>query len=373
MTSPAHDSAPRPWRWQWPQVQPRTTLLVWGICLVMGLWQGTVVRLALLADGSPLPASRPLVWEVTGALSAALLLPIMRTAALNAPRPRVGWTRFLGIHAIAFALYTSLHIVVMVVSRHALYSLFGWGDYHYGVMAFRVPMEVQKDVIAYGIAITAIVNVDLWRARHERALREATLESELRTAQLQSLTGQLQPHFLFNALNTISSVMYEDLGRTDRMLSDLGQLLRASLARTEPTWTLAEERAHSERYVALLAARFGERLVVRWSLAPALDSVRVPCFALQTLVENAVKHNQDLLGVLEVRIRADAEGARWRLEVEDTGRGFGAPSPEAGPGVGLSHLSRVLALLHGPQAALERSQGPEGGARVTLWLPREAA
>ncbi|MBJ6761968.1 histidine kinase [Myxococcaceae bacterium JPH2] len=373
MTAPPHDSAPRPWRWQWPPRRPRTTFLVWGVCLVMGLWQGNVMRLTLLADGSTLPASRPFVWEVTGALSAALLLPLLRMAALNAPRPRVGWARFLTIHAVAFTLYTSLHIVLMLVSRNALYSLLGWGSYHYGVMAFRIPMEVQKDVISYAIAITLIISLDMWRARQERALREATLEGELRTAQLQSLTGQLQPHFLFNALNTISSVMYEDLGRTDRMLSDLGQLLRASLARAEPTWTLAEERAHSQRYVALLAARFGERLVVRWDLAPTLDSLRVPCFAIQTLVENAVKHNQDLRGVLEVRIRADAEGSRWRLEVEDTGRGFGAPSPEAGPGVGLSHLSRVLALLHGPQAALERSQGPEGGARVTLWLPRETA
>jgi LytS/YehU family sensor histidine kinase len=97
----------------------------------------------------------------------------------------------------------------------------------------------------------------------------------------------------------------------------------------------------------------------------------VPCFALQALVENAVKHNQDRREPLEVRIRAREDGASVLLEVEDTGRGFGEPSPAKGPGVGLTHLERILALLHGGRARLERGQGPEGGARVSLWLPRE--
>ncbi len=166
--------------------------------------------------------------------------------------------------------------------------------------------------------------------------------------------------------------MYEDLARTDRLLSDLGGLLRASLERREATWTLAEERAQAARFVALLTARFGERVAVHWDVAPGLERAPVPCFALQALVENAVKHNQDRTEPLEVRIRARDAGAGWRLEVEDTGRGFGDRSPASGPGVGLAHLERVLALLHDGRARLERGQGPEGGARVSLWLPREA-
>ncbi|NTX12075.1 histidine kinase [Myxococcus sp. CA051A] len=357
--------------WRWPRFRLRPVLGVLAFCLVVGVSYGAAVRLDQLANGhTSLPASRAFFWEITGALSAWVTLPLIQTATLNAPSPRAsGWARFLGLHVVGFALYTSVHILVMLGIRYLLYPLLGWGEYEYGPMAFRLPMEVSKDLIAYGLAVTFISLFTAWRNQHARALREAELEGELRSAQLQSLTGQLHPHFLFNSLHTISSVMYEDLARTDRLLSDLGHVLRASLERAEPTWTLAEERAHTARFVGLLSARFGDRLAVHWSVEPGLDSARVPCFALQTLVENAVKHNQDRVQPLEVRIRASETAGTWRLEVEDTGRGFGGESPASGTGVGLAHLEQILALLHDGRARLERGQGPEGGARVSLTLP----
>jgi two-component system LytT family sensor kinase len=374
--SDVHD-APARVAWRWPRIRLRPALALLGLAAAIGVWQGSAVRFAMLGNGSDLPWSRPLLWEITGALAAWLCLPIIQTAVLNAPGPRVGWARFLGIHAAIFPVFSTVHITIMVGSRHVLYPLLGWGAYDYGPLTFRIPMEVQKDLIAYAGVAALWSMVNAWRERQSQVLRAAQLESELKEARLQSLTGQMDPHFLFNALNTVSAVMYEDLDRTDRLLSDLGQLLRASLDSTGPTWTLAEERAHAHRYVELLAARFGERLQVRWDIAPALDGARVPRFALQTLVENAVKHNQDRPGPLEVRIRAqetgDGKGAGWLLEVEDTGRGLAEQSPAAGPGVGLAHLDRILVLLYGERARLERSSGPEGGARVTLRLPGEPA
>ncbi|MBZ4418984.1 sensor histidine kinase [Myxococcus sp. RHSTA-1-4] len=367
-----HSSEDTPAGWQWPRIHARPALVLFGLFLGVGLWNGMTVCLTILGDGGIVPGREPFVWEITGALGVWAVLPIIQTAVLNAPGPGVGWARFLGIHAAGYLLFTALHIAVMVPPRYAIYSLLGWRAYHYGDLAFRIPMEAQKDLLLYAGAATVWSLLNAWRERQARALRESSLESELREARLQALTGQLHPHFLFNALNTISSVMYEDLARTDRLLSDLGGLLRASLERREPTWTLAEERAHTERFVALLAARFGGRVTVRWDVAPGLEGARVPCFALQALVENAVKHNQDRREALEVRIRAREDGDAWRLEVEDTGRGFAESSPASGPGVGLAHLERILVLLHGERARLERGGSPEGGARVSLWLPREA-
>ncbi len=359
--------------WQWPRMRARPALVLFALFLGVGLWNGMTVYLTILGNGGTLPVLEPFVWELTGALGAWVVLPIAQTAVVNAPGPHVGWARFLGIHVAGFVLFTTLHITVMVPPRYLLYSLLDLGSYDYGDLVFRIPMEAQKDLIAYAVGATLWSLLLAWRERQARAFREATLESELREARLQALTGQLHPHFLFNALNTISAVMYEDLARTDRLLSDLGGLLRASLERREATWTLAEERAHAGRFVALLTTRFGERVTVRWDVAPGLDAARVPCFSLQALVENAVKHNQDRREALEIRIRAREEGAGWRLEVEDTGRGFAEASPATGPGVGLAHLERILALLHGGRARLERGRGPEGGARVSLWLPREVA
>lgn len=370
---PLEDTRVHPAGWQWPRIRARPALVLFGLFLAIGLWNGMTVCLTILGNGGTVPGLEPFVWEITGGLGIWVVLPVLQTAVLNAPSPRVGWARFLGIHVAGFVLFTTLHMLAMVPPRYPIYALLGWDPYDYGDLVFRIPMEAQKDLIAYSAGATLWSFINAWRERQARAFREATLESELREARLQALTGQLHPHFLFNALNTISAVMYEDLARTDRLLSDLGGLLRASLERREATWTLAEERAHTERFVALLTARFGDRVAVRWDVAPGLNAARVPCFSLQALVENAVKHNQDRREALEVRIRAREDGTGWRLEVEDTGRGFTEASPATGPGVGLAHLERILALLHGGQARMERGRGPEGGARVSLWLPRERA
>jgi hypothetical protein len=359
-------------------VRLRPALALLALCLAVGLSHGVAVHFAFLAEGEPLPPSRPYLWELSSALAIFLALPVVQTAVLNAPSPRaVGLARFLALHGAGFLLFSGLHVTAMLLVRHGAYALLGWGGYDYGPLSLRVPMEMFKDVTAYA-AVGATWSLLLaWRERQAKALRAAQLEGELKAAQLQALTGQLDPHFLFNALNTVSAVMYEDLARTDRLLAGLGQLLRASLTAAGPTWTLAEERAHAEAYAGVLAARFGERLRVTWEVAPGLEGAQVPRFALQALVENAVKHNQDRPEALEVRIRARAEAAGdgpggpcLRLEVEDTGRGFTAPSPAAGTGTGLAQLSRALALLYAGAARLTRGSGPEGGARVTLLLPR---
>lgn len=369
---------PRARPWHWPSLRARPALALLGFGVAVGLWQGGTVWFALRASGNSTPWSRPFLWELTGALSACVLLPILQTAVLNAPGPRASetgrgaaWGRFLGIHLGAFLLYTSLHVLLMASSRHLLYALLGWGPYDYGRLAFRVVMEAQKDLITYVLATSGLAAWGAWKERQERALREARLEGQLKAAQLQALMGQLNPHFLFNALNTISSLMYEDLERTDRLLSDLGLLLRESLERgTGPTWPLGEERRHTERFLALMQARFGERLRVHWELEPGLEPVPVPRFALQLLVENALKHNQDPLTGLEVRLRAWREGAALLLEVEDTGRGLTRPSlAPHGSGIGLSGLRQALELLHGPEGHLELGAGPEGGARIRIRVP----
>lgn len=379
MGASASSSTPRSTlAWRWPRLRLKTALALLGFGVALGLLMGSASWLALRGSGSAIPTSRPFLWELTGVLSAMLLLPIVQTAVLNAPiPPPVGqgaaraWTRLLGLHLGAFLIFSPLHILLMLGSRHALYPLLGWGSYDFGPLPLHVPMEVLKNLLGYVVTAWVLTFYAVWRERQEHALREVQLEGELRTAQLRAVMGQLDPHFLFNALNTVSAVMYEDLAKTDRLLSDLGLLLRSSLERgSAPTWTLAEERAYTERFLAVMRIRLGERLQIRWELAPGLEQLPVPRFSLQALVENALKHNQDRTEGLEIRLRALREAGALLLEVEDTGRGFmeQAQGPR-GPGLGLSGLQQVLALLYGTEARLERGAGPEGGARVRVWLP----
>src|SRR5512133_1296135 len=248
--------------WRWPHLKLRPMLGLLAGFLALGFWLGSTVALEMRAGGNPDPWTRPLLWELTGALATWAVLWIPVSVVLNAPRPGGDWRRFLGLHLTGWAIYTTLKNALMLASRFALSPWLGWGPYHYGDWPTHLAMEAMKDVLAYGLLAMGYQTLRVWGERQEEQVRQARLEAELHDAQLRQLTGQLDPHFLFNALNTVSSVMYEDLGRTDALLTDLRQLLRAGLARRGPTWTLAEEGDHLHRYDTLLLARFQDRLKV---------------------------------------------------------------------------------------------------------------
>jgi two-component system, LytTR family, sensor kinase len=355
--------------WIWPRFSRREVLLWLAMFVAVGGWLGTSVWLAMAAQHTTEPWSRPYLWEMTGALSGFLASWLPITAVENAPRPAGRWARFLAIHAAGYVLFAALHTSVMLGARYVLYPVLGWGHYAYGDTAFLLPMEWHKDLMLYVVLAVGFRLITSWRDGQRRALRQAQIETELRDAQLRALVGQLNPHFLFNALNTISAVMYTDLARTDRLLADLGQMLRAGLTGDAgPTWSLAEERAHTEHFLAVMVARFGDRLRIRWEVEGAAGALQVPRFTLQLLVENAIKHNQDARGPLEIAIAAHRRGDRVEIEVADNGRGFGAPGA-AGTGTGLATLRRALELCHGPTTRLELDGAAGGGARVRLWLP----
>jgi hypothetical protein len=356
--------------WRWPDLKAGPILGLFLAFLALGLWRGGTVALEMLTGGNPVPWTRPLLCEVTGSLAAWAVLWIPMTLALNAPRPGGRWLRFLGLHLAGWISYWALKSFLMLSPRFLLYPVLGWGHYGYPNWPLHLAMEAMKDAITYGLIVAGYLLLRAWRERKAEQLRQAQLEVELRDAQLSQLTGQLDPHFLFNALNTVSSLMYEDLARTDALLSDLGQLLRAGLERRGPTWTLAEEGEHLQRYGALLLARFQDRLQLQVDLAPAPPLAQVPRFALQRLVENAVKHNRDRREPLLVQVWARVENGQLELQVADTGGGFVVPQDAiSGNGHGLQGLREVLRLLHGNRSELTLDRSETGGAEVVLTFP----
>jgi LytS/YehU family sensor histidine kinase len=208
------------------------------------------------------------------------------------------------------------------------------------------------------------------RDRNRAALHGARLEARVVEGRLAELGARLDPHFLFNALNTLTAVMYDDVHAAVRMLSALERLMIESFQR-EPTWSLRRERDHTLRFADFVHVRFGSRIRIVWADAPDLGEVHVPRFAVQTLVENAIKHNQTRRGPLLIEVRVEPDGGRSRISVIDDGAGF-SPGADLG-GRSLSRLSEMLGLLHSHRAEVKTFAPAAGGARVDIVVPREPA
>jgi signal transduction histidine kinase len=226
----------------------------------------------------------------------------------------------------------------------------------------------------------AIACVSMLRAytRHLKAREQAardlamSLERRLAEARLHNLRAQLQPHFLFNALNTISAFTESDPRLARQLMEQLGDLLRASLAHTsQAVVSLGEELTFLDSYLAIEAARFGDRITVDVSADEHAAAVRVPSFLLQPLVENALRHGvAPRLSGGHVEVTVVGEGPTLTLRVRDNGVGLPAGwDVERQAGVGLSNLMSRLAHLYGRDDLLRDSSNEAGGVDVQITLP----
>jgi LytS/YehU family sensor histidine kinase len=207
----------------------------------------------------------------------------------------------------------------------------------------------------------------------EQGLRSAQLEAALARARMQVLKMQLQPHFLFNTLNSISALVTQDPPAAERMVARLGDLLRLALKEADvQEATLDRELRFLQLYLEIEQVRFGPRLRVELDVAPEVLDACVPHLLLQPLVENALRHGAGRkAGPARVVIRGRRADARLRLEVEDDGGGLPDWFRE---GVGLGNTRDRLRRMYGDGQALRLEGGPAGGVRVTVDLPfrREA-
>ncbi len=202
--------------------------------------------------------------------------------------------------------------------------------------------------------------------RHE--LREAQLQGSLREARLQALESQLNPHFLFNALNSIRALVEMDPPRAQDMLTRLANVLRNSLVQdVKHTVPLAEELQVVSDYLALEAVRFGDRLQTVVDVEEAAAQCLVPPMVLQTLVENAVKYGVgQARGPGELRILAAVEGERLHLKVENNGT-LQTSGPEA-IRLGVHNIRERLSLLYRDRASFQLD-GDSGWVRATVSIP----
>lgn len=357
----AKDAPDFPWSWQ--AAFAVGTLL--GLLSFAYYWLDDVVR------GNPTPPLEPLVEELTGYWGAVLLAPLGIRLARRYP-PALHW-RMLA-HAGGLLGLSAASTTWNWGARSLLFPALGLGRYDYGQMPLRYLMELPKGAILYVVILAFVTLLDRYRAAREKELRVAHLEAGLARAQLQNLSAQLQPHFLFNALNAVSSVMYEDVERADRMVASLSELLRASLrASRDQQIALAEELEVLERYLEVMRARFGERLRVRVEVDEDVRGARVPAMLLQPIVENALQHGAPPPPeTAEVLVRARRMGDRLMIEVRDNGPGLRGREP-MGTGVGLTNTADRLRALYGDAQSLELEDAAGGGLVVRMTMPFRAS
>jgi signal transduction histidine kinase len=218
-------------------------------------------------------------------------------------------------------------------------------------------------------AALGLLVVSMQRER-DNAVFQATLQGELASARLQTLRLQLNPHFLFNALNSIASVVHSDAAKADTAIAALSSFLRASLSitRGEET-TLEDELRLVDAYLEIEVLRF-EWLTVDLDVPDALRSACVPAFVMQLLVENAIRHGlapRRTPG--RVTIAARLDGDRLVLSVSDDGVGFGARSQDPSLGIGLQNVRARLAQLHGGDGLLALEPSTPHGTVATIRIP----
>ena len=207
------------------------------------------------------------------------------------------------------------------------------------------------------------------------ALEKAQLEAGLNQAQLEVVRARLNPHFLFNSLQNISVLTKQDPQVASRMLTRLGDLLRAVLQHdSQPETTLREEISLTQAYVALEQMRFGDRLHVKFDIAQEVQEAMVPCFLLQPLIENAIIHG--LRGARQtgiITVSAMNQGSELVLTVTDNGIGLPVEGAEMKIGIGLQSTCERLERMYSNRHTFSIRKPAEGGAEVRIKIPLRSA
>jgi two-component system LytT family sensor kinase len=244
-------------------------------------------------------------------------------------------------------------------------------------LSIYVDAELLNNVLIFWCAFFLFRGIGYYQRSRADERAKSELETQLANAQLAALRMQLNPHFLFNAMNSISSLMRTDVDAADNMLEQLSCLLRIALERGETQFvSLRDELDFIELYLSMQKRRYAGRVTESIEVDPELYDVLVPSMLLQPIVENAYVHGISRAGSPgTIVLQGRSEGSRMRISLVNSGIGMN-PKPDRdthGHGVGLQNLQKRLALHYRGDAGFEIAQVDSSHVQVTIVLPKQGA
>ena len=356
---------------------------VWAFVTLAGA--GSIYELYRSTGGS-MSFPNVLGMQCSQVLTYFPLTPFVFALATRYPIQRGNWLQRSLWYLAGGLVFTVAHITLRGLTPYAYWDahVHAWvsaiWDSQVHVFRIRWPVfeqlflrNVVDDITGTYVPIVLVAHaVAYYRRFRERQLRASQLEAQLAKARLQALKSQLQPHFLFNTLHSISALMLTDVPSADKMMSRLSDLLRMSFEDigTQVT-TLSRELEFVSVYLEIERIRFEDRLKIILDVAPDTLDAEVPHLLLQPLVENALRHGISRLSSGgEIRIAASHDERTLHLLVRDNGPGLGnGDAPPSKAGLGLKATQERLETLFGNAQAFEVRSPPEGGAEAFVRIP----
>lgn len=354
----------------------RQAAIIFGLWTIHGLFMASVTYYRYSFSRSPLAPWQAMALEMSYSYMWALLTPFVLWFSRKLPLDQKRWWLSLLAHA---ACAVALTIVSINLWQHGPQT---WvkpptkpARDLYAAVRFGL-LNIESGVIQYCFILLCQHAARYYRRYEEGLTRSSQLEAQLARAQFQALRMQLNPHFLFNTLNTISELVHTEPQKAERMVIRLSDFLRLTLqSQGTSEIPLAQEVAFLERYLEIERIRFQERMQIQMDLAPETLQAAVPHFVLQPLVENAIHHGLfDKPESARLAIASAREGSRLTIRILDNGpgvvseNGHRPETPRIDEGLGIGNTRQRLEKLYGSDQNIA-FKNVSDGFLVTISIP----
>lgn len=344
----------------------RSTIVIGVAWLLFWALMVSVAVEDYLRDGGK-AVWQPVLWESSSMVAATGLLALQRRLTRKYDDLLASPWHWFGLQALYLPMYWVAFVPIAFGIRHGVYALAG-AHYEHGAWGETFFYESLKLSVFVGLFTVIVFGILSYQELLQAKLRAEKAHALLREAHLQRLRQQMQPHFLFNALNTISSLMHTDVARADATLIQLADVLRATLDVGElQVAPLATELRLVRGYARVMEERYAERVAIAWRIDDDALACPVPVMSIQPLLENIFKHTvEKRRETTHIVVKASRCDGMLVVTLDDD---IGTLAPDAPPGVGLSNLRERMAALYGERASLALSALAPGGVRAVMRVP----